>query len=109
VSLKFIQRCSLVLTSLDHPRLSHDLVVPVWKSNMSLGLMVDKKTKRFVTPDIANDPILTIGHCSALSLRLFGEDITSVGQEAAAQKLKAQGEQVDGAYSKVSVIGDEQA
>jgi len=75
----------------DGVTLSHDLVVPVWKSNMSLGLMVDKKTK------------------SALSLRLFGEDITSVGQEAAEQKLKAQGEQVDGAYSKVPVIGDEQA
>lgn len=28
--------------------LSHDLVVPIWKSGMSLGLMIDKKTKRFV-------------------------------------------------------------
>lgn len=30
--------------------LTHDLVVPIWKSGMSLGLMIDKKTKRFVVP-----------------------------------------------------------
>jgi len=52
--------------------LSHDLVVPIWKSNVSLGLMIDKKTK------------------SALSLRLFGEDITSVGREVAAKKQEVQ-------------------
>ena len=28
--------------------MSHDLVVPIWKSGMSLGLMIDKRTKRFV-------------------------------------------------------------
>ncbi|KAF9788609.1 cytosine-5--methyltransferase [Thelephora terrestris] len=54
----------------DGVNLSHDLVVPIWKSGMSLGLMIDKKTK------------------SALSLRLFGNDITTVGQ----QKAKSQTE-----------------
>jgi multisite-specific tRNA:(cytosine-C5)-methyltransferase len=40
-------------------RLEHELVLPIWKSNVSLTLMIDKKAK------------------SALSLRLFGLDITS--------------------------------
>lgn len=46
--------------------LSHDLVVPIWKSPSSLSLMLDKKAK------------------SALSLRVFGEDITVAGRQAAA-------------------------
>jgi multisite-specific tRNA:(cytosine-C5)-methyltransferase len=48
--------------------LTHDLVLPIWKSNVSVALMIDKKAK------------------SALSLRLFGEDITTVGREFADQK-----------------------
>ncbi|KAF7323657.1 tRNA (Cytosine-5-)-methyltransferase [Mycena kentingensis (nom. inval.)] len=39
--------------------LSHDLHIPIWKSNASLNLMLDKKAK------------------SALSMRVFGEDITT--------------------------------
>ena len=35
--------------------MSHDLVVPVWKSGMSLGLMIDKKTKRFAKPILLPD------------------------------------------------------
>jgi multisite-specific tRNA:(cytosine-C5)-methyltransferase len=27
---------------------SHDVVLPIWKSNISLSLMIDKKAKRFV-------------------------------------------------------------
>ncbi|KAH9057962.1 S-adenosyl-L-methionine-dependent methyltransferase [Lactarius deliciosus] len=46
--------------------LSHDLVLPLWKSPSSLSLMLDKKAK------------------SALSLRVFGEDITVAGRQAAA-------------------------
>jgi len=46
--------------------LSHDLVVPIWKSPSSLSLMLDKKAK------------------SALSLRVFSEDITVAGRQAAA-------------------------
>ncbi|KAJ2926378.1 hypothetical protein H1R20_g10705, partial [Candolleomyces eurysporus] len=37
--------------------LTHDLVLPIWKSNVSLSLMIDKKAK------------------SALSVRLFGKDL----------------------------------
>lgn len=48
--------------------LTHELVLPIWKSNVSLTLMIDKKAK------------------SALSLRLFGEDLTVAAREAAGQK-----------------------
>ncbi|KAG1859569.1 S-adenosyl-L-methionine-dependent methyltransferase [Suillus subalutaceus] len=41
----------------------HDLLVPLWKSNVSVTLMIDKKAK------------------SALSLRLFGEDITTAARD----------------------------
>lgn len=69
--------------------LSHDLVVPIWKSGMSLGLMIDKKTKRFVKLIFCRicKHILSL-LISALSLRLFGKDITTVGQ----QKAKSQDE-----------------
>ncbi|PPR07386.1 hypothetical protein CVT26_013702 [Gymnopilus dilepis] len=41
----------------------HDLLLPIWKSNVSVTLMIDKKAK------------------SALSLRLYGTDITNTAQE----------------------------
>ncbi|KAH9477926.1 Multisite-specific tRNA:(cytosine-C(5))-methyltransferase trm4b [Psilocybe cubensis] len=47
----------------DGTNLTHDLMLPIWKSNVSLTLMIDKKAK------------------SALSLRLFGADITTAGKE----------------------------
>ncbi|KAF8156676.1 S-adenosyl-L-methionine-dependent methyltransferase [Crassisporium funariophilum] len=50
--------------------LSHDLVLPIWKSNVSLTLMIDKKAK------------------SALSLRLFGADITTAGKDVEAMQLQ---------------------
>lgn len=28
--------------------LSHDLILPIWKSNVSITLMIDKKAKRYV-------------------------------------------------------------
>ncbi|KAL4073670.1 S-adenosyl-L-methionine-dependent methyltransferase [Scleroderma citrinum] len=40
-----------------------DLILPLWKSNVSISLMIDKKTK------------------SALSWRLFGEDLTVAARE----------------------------
>ncbi|KDR72476.1 hypothetical protein GALMADRAFT_252559 [Galerina marginata CBS 339.88] len=46
----------------DGASVSHDLLLPIWKSNVSLTLMIDKKAK------------------SALSLRLFGADITTAGK-----------------------------
>ncbi|KAF8434864.1 S-adenosyl-L-methionine-dependent methyltransferase [Boletus edulis BED1] len=51
--------------------LLRDLVLPLWKSNVSVTLMVDKKVK------------------SALSLRLFGEDVTIAAREASKKKLLA--------------------
>ncbi|KII91119.1 hypothetical protein PLICRDRAFT_105153 [Plicaturopsis crispa FD-325 SS-3] len=53
--------------------LTHDLVLPLWKSNVSISLMIDKKAK------------------SALSMRLFGEDVTIAGRDkdAAHQKKLA--------------------
>ncbi|KAK2459717.1 hypothetical protein APHAL10511_008268 [Amanita phalloides] len=44
--------------NIESTRLAQELVLPIWKSNVSLSLMIDKKAK------------------SALSLRLFGVDIT---------------------------------
>ncbi|PBK71008.1 S-adenosyl-L-methionine-dependent methyltransferase [Armillaria solidipes] len=49
--------------------LFHDVVLPVWKSNVSISLMIDKKAK------------------SALSLRIFGADITTAGREATSAKV----------------------
>ncbi|KAF5343843.1 hypothetical protein D9756_011343 [Leucocoprinus leucothites] len=43
--------------------LTHELVLPLWKSNVSVCLMIDKKAK------------------SAMSLRLFGEDISAAGKK----------------------------
>ncbi|CAK5272960.1 unnamed protein product [Mycena citricolor] len=45
---------------------AHDLVLPTWKSNVSLTLMIDKKAK------------------SALSMRVFGLDISTPPKERAA-------------------------
>ncbi|EIW77165.1 S-adenosyl-L-methionine-dependent methyltransferase [Coniophora puteana RWD-64-598 SS2] len=53
--------------------LTHDLLVPLWKSNVSISMMIDKKAK------------------SALSLRLFGEDITVAAREAAQKNRGARG------------------
>ncbi|PPQ85011.1 hypothetical protein CVT25_010400 [Psilocybe cyanescens] len=54
----------------DGTSLTHDLLLPIWKSNVSLTLMIDKKAK------------------SALSLRLFGADITTAGKEGRTNVLQ---------------------
>ncbi|KLO09985.1 cytosine-5--methyltransferase [Schizopora paradoxa] len=55
-------------------RLNHDLIYPLWKSEQSICLMIDKTAKK------------------ALSLRLFGEDITAAsskdGEQAAGKKIE---------------------
>ncbi|RDB16064.1 Multisite-specific tRNA:(cytosine-C(5))-methyltransferase trm4b [Hypsizygus marmoreus] len=56
---------------IDGAVLTHEIVLPIWKSNVSLTLMMDKKAK------------------SALSLRLFGADITTAGRDAADRKSAA--------------------
>lgn len=35
------------INSTNASSLSHELVLPIWKSNVSLSLMVDKKAKRY--------------------------------------------------------------
>ncbi|KAI6134775.1 S-adenosyl-L-methionine-dependent methyltransferase [Pisolithus croceorrhizus] len=57
----------LAETSVD-TTLSRDLVLPLWKSNVSISLMIDKRAK------------------SALSLRLFGEDLTVAAREQSKKK-----------------------
>ena len=34
---------------------SHDVVLPIWKSNVSLSLMIDKKAKRFFQHNLSFD------------------------------------------------------
>ncbi|KAJ3551352.1 hypothetical protein NM688_g4752 [Phlebia brevispora] len=66
--------------------LTHDLVLPIWKSNVSITLMLEKKAK------------------SALSLRVFGEDVTTAAREAAQKKKEeasAQDAPVDAAEHDV--------
>ncbi|EKM56700.1 uncharacterized protein PHACADRAFT_172372 [Phanerochaete carnosa HHB-10118-sp] len=64
--------CSHKLTARVFYRLTHDLVLPIWKSNVSVTLMIEKKAK------------------SALSLRVFGEDITTAAREAAQKRRDEQ-------------------
>ncbi|KAG6830768.1 hypothetical protein H0H87_007167 [Tephrocybe sp. NHM501043] len=79
---------------LDGAVLTHEIVLPIWKSNVSLTLMMDKKAK------------------SALSLRLFGADITTVGRDyAQKQAVTAQGsdaqpvvEETDGGKTAMQVV-----
>ncbi|KAJ6454578.1 cytosine-5--methyltransferase [Mycena sanguinolenta] len=55
--------------------LSHDLILPLWKSTSSITLMIDKKAK------------------SALSMRVFGKDITSPVKEKEPRRAEdAEGE-----------------
>lgn len=58
---------------------------------MSLGLMIDKKTKRFVKLIFyqVREHVLK-PQVSALSLRLFGKDITTVGQQKAKNESESQ-------------------
>lgn len=68
--------------------LTHDLVLPIWKSNVSLTLMIEKKAK------------------SALSLRVFGEDITTAAREAAEKRREALSAQ-DGASAPAATAPSE--
>jgi len=62
------------------PRLNRPMVLTLWKSNVSIALMLDKKSKRFVRKSLLTK-ISNTGSGSALSLRVFGEDITIFGKE----------------------------
>jgi hypothetical protein len=37
--------------------LTHDLVLPIWKSNVSITLMIEKKAKRYVPESCNAKPI----------------------------------------------------
>ncbi|KZT07398.1 cytosine-5--methyltransferase [Laetiporus sulphureus 93-53] len=50
--------------------LTHELVLPIWKSNISVTLMLEKRAK------------------SALSLRTFGKDVTTAAREMAQRRKK---------------------
>ncbi|KAI1792405.1 S-adenosyl-L-methionine-dependent methyltransferase [Ganoderma leucocontextum] len=72
--------------------LAHELVLPIWKSNVSVTLMLDKRAK------------------SALSLRIFGEDITSAARDAAAKKKQKSEETPDAVVDMPTpVLEDENA
>ncbi|KAL1939391.1 hypothetical protein VTO73DRAFT_9947 [Trametes versicolor] len=70
--------------------LTHELVLPIWKSNVSLTLMLDKRAK------------------SALSLRIFGDDITTVARDASAAK-KQRDQAAIAASEETPVVEDENA
>ncbi|KAI0822437.1 cytosine-5--methyltransferase [Trametes gibbosa] len=71
--------------------LSHELVLPIWKSNVSLTLMLDKRAK------------------SALSLRIFGEDITILAREAAAKRKEKEQSAAEAASAGTPIVEDEEA
>ncbi|KAJ7125879.1 S-adenosyl-L-methionine-dependent methyltransferase [Mycena filopes] len=80
--------------NLEGASLSHDLIVPIWKSNVSLTLMIDKKAK------------------SALSMRVFGKDLTSPVKEKPLvyreSEQELEGDEVDnGAGSVAGVDADD--
>ena len=71
--------------------LTHDLVLPIWKSNVSVTLMLEKRAKRYVQTEGMVSVYLIVGlYCSALSLRIFGEDITLAGKEGAEKRMQEQ-------------------
>jgi hypothetical protein len=76
--VSFVQKliCRLIVTF----RIVHDLFLPVWKSNVSVTLMIDKKAKRQVFDVQMTTLLMTIESCSATSLRLFGKDLTAAGR-----------------------------
>lgn len=81
----------------DNAALSQELLLPIWRSAASIMLMLEKKAK------------------SALSLRVFGEDITFAGRNAAQKKHESSVEQAstsvtqanDDADSEMPDAGDE--
>ncbi|KAH9848636.1 cytosine-5--methyltransferase [Lenzites betulinus] len=70
--------------------LTHELVLPIWKSNVSLTLMLDKRAK------------------SALSLRIFGDDITILAREAAARRKEREQSIAEAASSETPMVEDDE-
>ena len=84
----------MVLLTHTSVSLTHDLVLPIWKSNVSLSLMIDKKAKRWV--DILSRAFhssaadIRMRLFSALSLRLFHKDLLA-GVKAPGHKKEEDG------------------
>ncbi|KAJ7098390.1 S-adenosyl-L-methionine-dependent methyltransferase [Mycena epipterygia] len=87
-------------SELDGASLSHDVILPIWKSNVSITLMIDKKAK------------------SALSMRVFGKDITTPIKEKEktvvitaddVEESAAMDDVEENAAMDEDVVGDEQA
>ncbi|KAG8678116.1 hypothetical protein FRC08_018061 [Ceratobasidium sp. 394] len=66
----------------------HPLVLPIWKSATSVSLMLDKKAK------------------SALSLRLWSEDITPVSSKKPAAESGQSNERVEGDLDNGDDVGE---
>ncbi|TCD60371.1 hypothetical protein EIP91_010262 [Steccherinum ochraceum] len=67
---------------------AHELILPIWKSAASVTLMIEKRAK------------------SALSLRVFGEDITTAAREAAQKRQPAGPETQSEAPANILPPGD---
>ncbi|KAJ7442499.1 S-adenosyl-L-methionine-dependent methyltransferase [Mycena galericulata] len=77
-------------SELNGASLSHDVILPIWKSNVSLTLMIDKKAK------------------SALSMRVFGKDITTpVKEKETPSALVVSADDVEDAMEDAAADGDE--
>jgi len=63
---------------------THELLLPIWKSVASVTLMIEKRAK------------------SALSLRVFGEDITTAAREAAQKRQAVPETQSEGPESAIT-------
>ena len=61
-------------------RLESSIQVPLWKAPNSLCLMVEKLEKKFVEHRDNVRGMLTSTYSRALSMRIFGEDLTGHGQ-----------------------------
>ena len=75
-----------------HPTLTslaRDLVLPLWNSNVSVTLMIGKKAKRSAYRWASRPSCTSIApgcRINALSLRLFGDDVTVAAREAGTKK-----------------------
>ena len=78
--------------SSSHPTLTslaRDLVLPLWKSNVSVTLMIGKKAKRSAYRWASRLSCTSIApgcRINALSLRLFRDDVTVAAREAGTKK-----------------------
>ncbi|KAG8744951.1 hypothetical protein FRC10_009186 [Ceratobasidium sp. 414] len=84
----------------------HPLVLPIWKSATSVSLMLDKKAKRwFAVIDICLTLMIIFNLGSALSLRLWGEDITPASSKKPPAEAGPSNEQMEGDLDDAGDVG----